>query len=100
MAAVPTIEVEEITRDVPCRAFEVVLHITWRGSDGYYTFTLSDLGWCEARNNPKRIADGDHGPHLFVEKLETANVQRNEAAGSTQVLDPGEAQEAGTAKVL
>lgn len=64
----PVVEVAEVTRDAPCRGWEIVLRIAKEGECGYYTFPLYEAEWRKARDNPQRIADGDHGPFLIVEK--------------------------------
>jgi hypothetical protein len=65
--SVPSVEVERVERDTPCRAWEITLLITKNGERGHYQFLISDVQWREARDNPKGIADGDHGPRLLVE---------------------------------
>ncbi len=64
----PTVVVEDVDRDAPCRGWEITLAIKKDGEQGYYSFTLYEAEWRKARDNPKRLADGDHSPHLVVEK--------------------------------
>ncbi len=64
----PTVVVEQVERDAPCRAWEITLKITKGDERGYYIFNLYEAEWREARDNPKRWADGDHSPHLVAEK--------------------------------
>ena len=64
--SIPVVQVEQVERDAPCRAWEITLNITKDGEQGYYIFNLYHRDWQEATDNPKPWADGDHSPHLIV----------------------------------
>lgn len=71
MTSVPTVEVVQIERDVPCRIWTIALRITWNGEIGHYEFPLSPSAWRFAKDNLNSMGDGDHGPCLSVEPITT-----------------------------